>query len=242
MQLFIDNWRSALTLPAAAADIQLAVPEVDASRLVGLGAGDYYWLTIAIRDVSGLETAWENVRVNGYSGGLLDVERGPVALDLEAGTVISARLNKASMDALRDSITAAQASCEPVVEAMQIDSPTLVLGLEHLSRLLEFSQACVVTVPPDAAWPASAKTWLCQGAAGAVEVVEGESVTVLKPVSRQRVVAEQGAVATLMRRPGVNAWRLFGDLLPTEVAATALLAEDGTPLLTEAGEPLLTED
>ena len=37
MQLFINNWSSALALPATASAVQLSVPEADAARLVGLG-------------------------------------------------------------------------------------------------------------------------------------------------------------------------------------------------------------
>ena len=106
MQLFINNWSTALALPATASAVQLSVPEADAALLTGLGTGDHYLLTLAIRDINGIETAWEVVRVTAHTAGVLDVLRaqeGTTALELEAGTAISARLTQATMETLRDS-------------------------------------------------------------------------------------------------------------------------------------------
>lgn len=106
MQLFLNNWSTALTLPATASAVQLSVPEADATLLTGLGTGDHYLLTLVQIDAQGLEIAWEIVRVTANTAGVLDVLRGQegtTALDLEAGTAISARLTQATMETLRDS-------------------------------------------------------------------------------------------------------------------------------------------
>lgn len=100
MQRFINNWSTVLTAPATASAVSLLVPLADAAKLIGLGAGDYYLLTLAIVDGSGAETAWEIVRVTGAAGGVLAVERareGTDALVLAAGTRISARTTAETM-------------------------------------------------------------------------------------------------------------------------------------------------
>ena len=106
MQLFINNWSSALTLPATASATQLSVPEADADLLVGLGGGDHYLLTLALVDAQGVEIAWEVVRITGKAGGELDVLReqeGTTALDWEAGVSLIARATAETFDTLRDS-------------------------------------------------------------------------------------------------------------------------------------------
>lgn len=128
MQLFINNWASSLTLPATASAVQLSVPEADANRLTGLGTGDHYLLTLAIRDVNGIETAWEVVRVTGHTAGVLDVLRGQegtTALELEAATAISARLTQATMETLRDSANPAlgDTAAQPLGAAAAGTSP-----------------------------------------------------------------------------------------------------------------------
>lgn len=128
MQLFINNWASSLTLPATASAVQLSVPEADANRLTGLGTGDHYLLTLAIRDINGIETAWEVVRVTGHTAGVLDVLRGQegtTALELEAATAISARLTQATMETLRDSANPAlgDTAAQPLGAAAAGTSP-----------------------------------------------------------------------------------------------------------------------
>lgn len=100
MQRFINNWSTVLTAPATTAAASISVPLTDAAKLIGLGAGDYYLLTLAIVDGSGAETAWEIVRVTGAAGGVLAVDRaqeGTDALELAAGTRISARITAATL-------------------------------------------------------------------------------------------------------------------------------------------------
>lgn len=102
-QQFINNWASSLSLPATASAVQLSVPEVDANRLTGLGTGDHYLLTLAIRDANGIEIAWEIVRVTAAAAGVLDVLRaqeGTTALELEAGAAISARLTAGTLSSV----------------------------------------------------------------------------------------------------------------------------------------------
>ncbi|WP_324730966.1 hypothetical protein [Pseudomonas paeninsulae] len=107
MQLFLNNWSSALSLPATASAVQLSITPADAALLAGLGTGDHYLLTLALLDINGSETAWEVVRVTAQAAGVLDVDRGQestTALDWEAGAPISARLTKASVEGLRGAV------------------------------------------------------------------------------------------------------------------------------------------
>ncbi|RMH86433.1 hypothetical protein EA796_00965 [Pseudomonas sp. AOB-7] len=127
---------------------------------------------------------------------------------------------------------------------MTVSGSSLTLALEHLGQMLELQQACIVTVPPatEVAWPGAGRILLCQAGEGEVSVVQDGGVSVLKPASRRMALAENGAVATLLIRPGMNSWRLFGDLAPAEAASgTELLTEAGETLLTEADEPLIEE-
>lgn len=112
MQLFIDNWRTALLADAAAADTSLSVLPAKADLLVGLGAGDYYELTLA-RVVEGVETAWEVVRVSNTSDGLLDVTRGPEPLDWLAGELISARLTAGALRTIQAEMPVIRGYGEP---------------------------------------------------------------------------------------------------------------------------------
>lgn len=103
MQLFINNWSAVLTAPAPASAVQLSIDAVQAAKLIGLGAGDHYLLTLAQLDSSGAEIAWEIISVTDTSGGVLEVERAQeytVALDLAAGVSISARLTAATMSGI----------------------------------------------------------------------------------------------------------------------------------------------
>ncbi|WP_405120751.1 hypothetical protein [Pseudomonas leptonychotis] len=104
MQLFINNFSAALTAPLGAADTAMAIDPADAAKLVGLGTGDYYALTLPTADGLGVETAWEVVHVTAVAGGTLTVSRaqeGTTALALAAGSTLSARLTAASLEAMR---------------------------------------------------------------------------------------------------------------------------------------------
>jgi hypothetical protein len=103
MQLFVNNWAATLTAPAAAAAPELVISPAKATELVGLGAGDFYLLTLA-RVIEGIETSWEIVKVTAVGGGVLSVERAQedtAALDWLVGEQISARFTAGSTEALR---------------------------------------------------------------------------------------------------------------------------------------------
>jgi hypothetical protein len=103
MQLFVNNWAATLTAPAAAAAPELVISPAKAAELVGLGAGDFYLLTLA-RVIEGIETSWEIVKVTAVGGGVLSVERAQedtAALDWLVGEQISARFTAGSTEALR---------------------------------------------------------------------------------------------------------------------------------------------
>ena len=104
MQLFINNWSAVLTAPATASAVSLSVPLADAAKLVGLGTGDYYLLTLAEVDGDGSETAWEIVKVTAAASGVLTVERhqeGTTARAWVSASIISARATKGTLEALR---------------------------------------------------------------------------------------------------------------------------------------------
>lgn len=104
MQLFINNWSAVLTAPATASAVSLSVPLADAAKLTGLGAGDHYLLTLAALDGSGIEIAWEIVKVTDSEAGILTVQRGQegtTALDWASASVISARATKGTLEELR---------------------------------------------------------------------------------------------------------------------------------------------
>lgn len=107
MQLFINNWSTSLTVAATAEAVQLSVPPVEAAKLIGLGTGDHYLLTLFQRDpLTGIETRREIVRCTDVTGGVLDVARGQegtTAQVWDADLLIEARLTKATMETLRDS-------------------------------------------------------------------------------------------------------------------------------------------
>lgn len=102
MQRFINNWSATLTAPATSGDLTLSVAPAEAAKLVGLGSGDHYLLTLA-EVVEGQETAWEIVKVTGAAAGVLTVERGQegtTAFAWSVGASISARATAAALNAL----------------------------------------------------------------------------------------------------------------------------------------------
>jgi hypothetical protein len=112
MQLFIDNWRTTLLADASAADTSLSVLPAKADLLIGLGAGDYYELTLA-RVVEGIETAWEVVRVDNAGEGLLAVTRGADPLDWLEGELISARLTAGALRTIQGVMPVIRSIGEP---------------------------------------------------------------------------------------------------------------------------------
>lgn len=119
MQLFINNWAATLTAPATSGDLTLSVDPAQAALLTGLGAGDYYVLTLA-EVVDDAETSWEIVKVTAVVGGVLTVERpveGTTAAAWSVGASISARATAGTLETLRDSGGAEGASAYEVAVA-----------------------------------------------------------------------------------------------------------------------------
>lgn len=104
-RLFVNNWKATLTAELAMGGLELSVDAAQAAKLVGLGTGDYYLLTLVAVDVAGAETAWEIVKVTAQAGGVLTIVRaqeGTVANLWPSGSRIAARLTAGDMSTLRD--------------------------------------------------------------------------------------------------------------------------------------------
>ncbi len=136
MQLFINNWSAVLTAEASAVAGQLSVDPAAAAQLVGLGAGDYYLLTLADLADGAQEQDWEIVKVTAEASGVLTVERGQegtVARLWAIGTPISARLTSGSMA----SVLAALADLQQRVTALESATPTNALTDEEGATLTD---------------------------------------------------------------------------------------------------------
>ncbi len=99
MQLFINNWTSRLESPLDSSSTSMLVAAVDAARLVGLGAGDHYLLTLVAVDSAGVESAHEIVKATAAAGGILTVERGQESTVADAwpvGASVEARYTAGS--------------------------------------------------------------------------------------------------------------------------------------------------
>lgn len=95
MQLFVNNWSTALIASLSASDELLSVAPDAAARLADIGGGNYYLLTLSAVDEQGQEAAWEIVKATAAAGGAITIERaqeGTTAADWSAGAAISARL------------------------------------------------------------------------------------------------------------------------------------------------------
>lgn len=103
MQLFLNNWETALAQPLAATAESLEIPAAAAAELGVIGGGDYYVMTLAGVDNQGNEVAWEIVRATGVSGGVIAITRaqeGTLALDWPSGTGVSLRFTLGAANAL----------------------------------------------------------------------------------------------------------------------------------------------
>lgn len=119
MQRFINNWAATLTAPAVSGDLTLSIDPAQAAKLVGLGSGDYYLLTLA-ELVDDAETSWEIVKVTAVVGGVLTVDRGEEGTGAYAwsvGASISARATAGTLETLRGSGGAEGASAYEVAVA-----------------------------------------------------------------------------------------------------------------------------
>lgn len=211
MQLFINNWASALALPAASSATQLSVPEADADLLVGLGTGDHYLLTLAIKNASGIETDWEIVRVTAATAGVLDVERaqeGTAALDLEAGVSISARLTKGGVRAIQVPAGVPHRFVDSSDDITPADAGSMIISTSATPVTL------TITAEAAAAWSVSGllpMVHIFQEGPGAVTVA-GEGFSVNLHASDTNVLDGSGAAATALWR-SADTWSLFGRLV-----------------------------
>ncbi|MCY1276508.1 hypothetical protein D9M68_364080 [compost metagenome] len=109
MQLFINNWQTTLTAPLAPGGGAVHVAAEQAARLVGLGAGAFYAVTLALVDDAGRETAWEILRATAVDGGQVTVTReqeGTVALSAPVGARVSVRPTSGTIAALFTALAA----------------------------------------------------------------------------------------------------------------------------------------
>lgn len=131
MQLFINNWETPLLHSIDESDQEISVAPEMAARLVGLGDGDYYLLTLAGLDSSGNENAWEVVKAVDVSDGYITIERGQegtAAGLLPAGSRVSARLTAGTLAAQAGAI-AAQAES---ITALQAENEALAARVTAL--------------------------------------------------------------------------------------------------------------
>lgn len=99
MQLFVDNWRAALTSAVTDGELTMVVAAEAAARLGEIASGDYY-----VGTLEG-EAGIEIVYATAVSGGELTVERGKEgspALFWPAGSVLEMRITAGSLARLRD--------------------------------------------------------------------------------------------------------------------------------------------
>lgn len=104
MQLFVNNFLTTLLAPIDTSATRLSIDPAQAAKLTDLVAGSYYLLTLAAVDGSGIETAWEVIKVTAVAGGLLTVERAieGAVLSWPAMAGLSARVTKGTFERLRD--------------------------------------------------------------------------------------------------------------------------------------------
>ncbi len=111
MQLYLNNWATTTAAEASAAALEILIAPADAAKLVGLGTGDHYLLTLIEQDGAGTEIDWEVVKVTAVSGvtGALTIDpagrglEGTAARLWPIGTSISLRVTAGGLEALRDS-------------------------------------------------------------------------------------------------------------------------------------------
>ena len=140
MQRFVDNWSAVLLAPITSIATGLSIDPLQAAKLVGLGAGDFYELTLVEVDANGAEIAWEIVTVTAAAAGALTL--APRAgRAWPQGAAISARLTSAAMARLLVDIQDLQArvaALEPPVDAGGI-ALTSVIRVTGATNLHGFS-------------------------------------------------------------------------------------------------------
>lgn len=133
MLMFVNNWSATLQAGLSAGATQLQVPASLAARLVGLGSGATYRLTLVELSSAGEEIGWEIVTASANTAGLLTVmraEENTVARDWPAGTKLSARLTAGALNDLQQ----AQAEQAQTIEDLQQSIAELVTRIEALEQ------------------------------------------------------------------------------------------------------------
>jgi len=238
MQLFINNWSTTLTADAAAVDTALQVPPALAAELGAIGADDHALLTLAEADATGLETAWEVVRVTGVDAGLGVVtvtraQEGTAARFWAIGSPISARLTQGSLDALRaranhtgtqptstvtglDAALAARSQLAGIPRRFVADSGAITPADAGMMIVSTSATPITLTIGAEvtAAWAAGdllPMVHVFQAGAGAVTVA-GDGFSISVHATDTAVLEGEGAAATAMWR-AADTWSLFGRLV-----------------------------
>lgn len=160
MQRFVDNWSAVLLAPITSIATGLSIDPLQAAKLVGLGAGDFYELTLVEVDANGAEIAWEIVTVTAAAAGALTL--APRAgRAWPQGAAISARLTSSAMARLLVDIQDLQArvaALEPPVDAGGIAITSVVYtngakslhGFSIVREMGSINPAHASTIPGDA--------------------------------------------------------------------------------------------
>lgn len=210
MQLFINNWSTTLTSAVAAEADTLQVDPAAAELLVELGGDNFYRLTLVEVEESGLEVAWEVVRVSAESGGTLSLMETTLR-DWPAGTLIEARLTAEAVEELQSDIEQVKS---PAIRYVYDTTYTLEPADAGCHLLFVTDTLTTVTVAGQeiAGWSGNVETRLVQVGAGPVQVSDA-GITLHKPASLNARTAEQYAVIAL-KRWEVDEWHLSGHLEP----------------------------
>ena len=148
MQLFINNFSASLTAPVGDTDLLINIDPAQAAKLVGIGGGNYYLLTLVGVDVLGKETSWEIVKATAVASGALTVERaqeGTEALSWPLDAPVQARWTAGSVPVLIPVGT-------PVTYSQEIIQD---IGAGSGARSVDITQGSYVVATADA----TAATW-----------------------------------------------------------------------------------
>lgn len=130
-QKFANNVITKLVAGVLGSDSTLMVE--DGSMFPALSGNDFFLATLAAKNSSGLEVAWEIVRVTALSGNTLTVERGQegtLARSWSQGDMVSMRLTAGTADGLSLAREAVAAAPGAVLAA------GLTYGLEEIGAYL----------------------------------------------------------------------------------------------------------
>ncbi len=235
MQLFLNNWATTTAAEAAAAALEIVIAPTDAAKLIGLGAGDHYLLTLIEHDGTGAEIDWEIVKIIDADGitGALTIDPAGRGLDGTAariwpiGTSIGMRVTAGALETLRD-------SGGPELS----DSPPQALAAASAGASPEASRADHVHDLPT------------PGDIGAATAAQGAAADSAVQPEELSDVATSGAYADLTGKPFIPATpgdigaatTAQGDLADTAVQPAALASALDEKVDKVVGKQLSTED